>query len=101
MLMFRSPLPHTGPSFEPTSNGLRILRGRQEKLTLYPVFESTCSNLHSKHFFVRLSLSKVEYEPRKHARVADSSIPAAVELADADIEEAKKEWEELLLSDED
>jgi hypothetical protein len=33
--------------------------------------------------------------------VSDTSITSNIELADAEIEEAKKEWEALVLSDED
>jgi hypothetical protein len=40
-------------------------------------------------------------QPRKHAQVTESSVPSSVELAEADIEEAKEEWKDLVLSDED
>jgi hypothetical protein len=38
--------------------------------------------------------------PSKHAQAIDT-ITTTVEVTDADIEEAKKEWEGLVLSDED
>ena len=38
--------------------------------------------------------------PRKHAQ-ATNTITTTIEVADVDIEEAKKEWEDLVLSDED
>ena len=38
--------------------------------------------------------------PRKHAQATDT-ITTTIEVTDTDIEEAKKEWEGLVLSDED
>ena len=41
------------------------------------------------------------YDPSKNAHVSDMTITATTVLADAEIEEAKKEWEDLVLSDEE
>jgi hypothetical protein len=105
-LMFHSPLAHTNPSFECTSNESSILRRKQSKLTFYPACRSTCSNKHgivSLQVYYDTTLSVLTFIlHRKHAQVTESAqLSAAIELADADIEEAKKEWEDLVLSDED
>ena len=69
-------------------------------LISYPDCRGICWNKHGKLIYFIIPLLLTFIQPRKHAQ-ATNTITTTIEVADADIKEAKKEWEDLVLSDKD
>jgi hypothetical protein len=67
---------------------------------LSPVFASTCSKMPGTLCLFLIAQSNLSIY-RKHVKVEDAPLSQIAQLEDTDVEAAKKEWEVLVLTDEE
>jgi hypothetical protein len=85
----------------PTSNGLSILRRKHARPISFHVSSDICSRLLGACPYLTSAVAILISLFRKHAKVSGEGAHKASNISDTEIEAAKQEWADLVLSDED